>query len=40
MREAQNDEATAEEVRAVREIVIKICEGAGMRKLEDTDVTG
>ncbi|KAH9210855.1 AhpD-like protein [Leptodontidium sp. 2 PMI_412] len=40
LRGAQNGGATVEEVRAVRSIVMRICEGAGMRKLEETDVAG
>ncbi|KAG4411250.1 hypothetical protein IFR04_015611 [Cadophora malorum] len=40
LRGAQNGGATLEEVNAVRDIVIKICESAGMRRLEDTDVSG
>ncbi|KAH7360508.1 AhpD-like protein [Rhexocercosporidium sp. MPI-PUGE-AT-0058] len=40
LRGAQNGGATIEEVRAVRNIVMRICESAGMRKLEDTDTTG
>lgn len=40
LRGAQNGGATVEEVRAVRSIVMRICESAGMRKLEETDVAG
>ncbi|KAG4430770.1 hypothetical protein IFR05_013739 [Cadophora sp. M221] len=40
LRGAQNGGATVEQVRAVRNIVMRICESAGMRKLEDTDITG
>ncbi|KAL2074453.1 hypothetical protein VTL71DRAFT_8231 [Oculimacula yallundae] len=32
--------ATVDEVWAVRDVVMRICDNAGMRKLEDTDVTG
>lgn len=35
-----NGGAKLEEVRAVREVVIKICESAGMTKLEDGALTG
>ena len=37
---ALNNGATEDEVRAVREIVLKICHTAGMRKLEDTEYGG
>ncbi|PVH85102.1 hypothetical protein DL98DRAFT_512033 [Cadophora sp. DSE1049] len=40
LRGAQNGGATLEEVRAVRDIVMRICENAGMRRLEDTDISG
>lgn len=35
-----NNGATAEQVRAVRDVVIKICEAAGMRHLEEKTVEG
>jgi hypothetical protein len=37
---ALNGGATLEQVRAVRKIAIKICEGAGMTKLGDSVVGG
>jgi len=33
-----HDGITIEQVKAVREMTIKICEAAGMRKLDDTPV--
>jgi hypothetical protein len=35
-----NGGATVDEVRAVRDVVIKICEASGMRKLEETAIGG
>ncbi|KIL90548.1 hypothetical protein FAVG1_06281 [Fusarium avenaceum] len=40
LRGALNGGATADEVRAVRDVVIKICEASGMRKLEETAIGG
>jgi alkylhydroperoxidase/carboxymuconolactone decarboxylase family protein YurZ len=40
LRGALNGGATVEEVRAVREIVVRICEEAGMRKLEGDEKAG
>lgn len=40
LRGALNGGATVDEVRAVRDVVIKICESAGMTRLEDTVVGG
>ncbi|CAJ0551149.1 Ff.00g110790.m01.CDS01 [Fusarium sp. VM40] len=40
LRGALNGGATVDEVRAVRDIVIKICEASGMRKLEETAIGG
>lgn len=37
---ALNNGATVEEVRAVREIVIRICEASGMRKIGDNEPGG
>lgn len=40
LRGALNHGATIGEIKAVREIVISICEAAGMRKLDDDAVGG
>ncbi|SPJ71166.1 uncharacterized protein FTOL_00894 [Fusarium torulosum] len=40
LRGALNGGATVDEVRAVRDVVIKICEASGMRKLEETAIGG
>lgn len=40
LRGALNGGATVDEVKAVRDVVIKICESAGMTRLEDTVVGG
>lgn len=40
LRGALNNGATADEIKAVREIVISVCEAAGMRKLDDDDTLG
>jgi hypothetical protein len=37
---ALNNGATVEEVRAVRDIVIQICEASGMKRLDDTVAGG
>ncbi len=34
---ALNNGASREEVRAVRQLVVRICEEAGMRRLRDSD---
>ncbi|KAM0332773.1 hypothetical protein ACHAPQ_005600 [Fusarium lateritium] len=40
LRGALNGGATVDEVRAVRDVVIKICEASGMRKLEENAIGG
>ena len=35
-----HDDVTLEEIRAVREVVIEICEASGMRKLDESVATG
>lgn len=37
---ALNNGATVEQVRAVREVVIKICEAAGMQRLPEDSIQG
>lgn len=40
MKGAINTGSTVEEVRAVREVVIKICEASGMSRLDDAVPSG
>ncbi|KAM0422453.1 hypothetical protein ACHAPD_000906 [Fusarium lateritium] len=40
LRGALNGGASEDEVRAVRDVVIKICEASGMKKLEDNAIGG
>ena len=40
LRGAVNHGAGVEEVRAVREVVVRICEGAGMRRVGEGEVGG
>lgn len=35
-----HDDVTLDEIKAVRDVVIKICEASGMRKLEETVASG